>query len=201
MVVTALVAWGHEGRVGWRVRADVSPWASSGDERLHGWRSLTRWLSCSLTTGLYVDATAPPRARAGSVATQGASKVEKSAGKQSGNVAAKSVSGRVELAPALKAKANPDDVVFIFARAVDGPRMPLAAQRARVADLPLDFMLDDSQSVMQGATISSVDSVRIEVRVSKSGTANPGKGDLTGKSPAVKPGAKDVKIVIDQIDP
>ena len=132
--------------------------------------------------------------RPGSAATQGA-------GKQPGNAAAKSVSGRVELAPALKAKANPDDVVFIFARAVDGPRMPLAAQRARVADLPLDFMLDDSQSVMQGATISSVDSVRIEVRVSKSGTANPGKGDLTGKSPAVKPGAKGVKIVIDQIDP
>ncbi len=64
------IGWGHEGCAGWRVRAEVSPWASSGDERLHGWRSLTRWLSCSLTTGLYVDATAPPRARAGAIATQ-----------------------------------------------------------------------------------------------------------------------------------
>ena len=69
-VVTALVAWGHEGRAGWRARAEVSPWSSSGDERLHGWRSLTRWVSGPLTMGLYVDATAPPRARAGAIATQ-----------------------------------------------------------------------------------------------------------------------------------
>jgi len=115
--------------------------------------------------------------------------------------AGKAVSGRVELAPALKDKANPDDVVFIFARAVDGPRMPLAAQRARVADLPVDFMLDDRQAVMPEATISSAQQVRIEVRVSKSGKATPGKGDLTGKSAPVKPGAKGLRIVIDQIDP
>lgn len=115
--------------------------------------------------------------------------------------AGKAVSGRVELAPALKDKASPDDVVFIFARAVDGPRMPLAAQRARVADLPVDFMLDDRQAVMPEATISSAQQVRIEVRVSKSGKATPGKGDLTGKSAPVKPGAKGLRIVIDQIDP
>jgi cytochrome c-type biogenesis protein CcmH len=130
-----------------------------------------------------------------------ADKIAKGAGKVPAKAASKSVSGRVELAPALKGKANPDAVVFIFARAVNGPRMPLAAQRARFADLPMDFMLDDSQAVMQGSTISSVDSVRVEVRVSQSGTANPGKGDLTGKSEAVKPGAKGLRIVIDQIEP
>lgn len=115
--------------------------------------------------------------------------------------AGKAVSGRVELAPALKDKANPDDVVFIFARAIDGPRMPLAAQRARVADLPMDFMLDDRQAVMPEATISSAQQIRVEVRVSKSGKATPGKGDLTGKSGPVKPGAKGLRIVIDQVDP
>ena len=113
----------------------------------------------------------------------------------------KSVSGRAELSPELKAKANPDDVVFIFARAVDGPRMPLAAQRARAADLPLDFVLDDSQAVMPSANISSAEQLRVEVRVSKSGKATPGKGDLTGKSAVVKPGAKGLRIVIDQVDP
>ena len=139
---------------------------------------------------------------AGAVAPQdevhrAAASKDKGAAKATG----KSVSGRVELSPALKAKANPDDVVFIFARAVDGPRMPLAAQRARAADLPLDFVLDDSQAVMPSANISSAEQVRVEVRVSKSGTATPGKGDLTGKSAAVKPGAKGLRIVIDQVDP
>lgn len=114
---------------------------------------------------------------------------------------ASAVSGRVELAAALKGKANPEDVVFIFARAVDGPRMPLAAKRVRAADLPLDFTLDDSQAVMPGANLSSAQQVRIEVRISKSGMATPGKGDLSGKSAAVKPGAKGLRIVIDQIDP
>lgn len=69
-VVTALGAWGYEGRAGWRVRAEVSPWASSGDERMHGWRSLGRWVSGLVASGLYVDATAPPRTRAGAIATQ-----------------------------------------------------------------------------------------------------------------------------------
>lgn len=114
---------------------------------------------------------------------------------------AEAVSGRVELSAALKAKANPDDVVFIFARAVDGPRMPLAAQRARAADLPMEFTLDNSQAVMPGTNLSSAQQVRIEVRVSKTGQAMPGKGDLTGKSAAVKPGTKGLRIVIDQIDP
>jgi cytochrome c-type biogenesis protein CcmH len=126
---------------------------------------------------------------------------DKVAEKGPANATGKSVSGRVELAPALKAQANPDDVVFIFARAVDGPRMPLAARRARVSELPLDFVLDDSQAVMPGANISSAQQVRIEVRISKSGTATPGKGDMTGKSAPVQPGAKGLKIVIDQIDP
>ncbi len=113
----------------------------------------------------------------------------------------KSVGGRVELAAALKDKAGPDDVVFIFARAVDGPRMPLAALRARAADLPLDFVLDDSHAVMPGSNLSSAQQVRIEVRVSKSGQAAPGKGDLTGKSAAVKPGASGLRIVVDQTEP
>jgi cytochrome c-type biogenesis protein CcmH len=54
---------------------------------------------------------------------------------------------------------------------------------------------------MPGANISSAQQVRIEVRISKSGTATPGKGDMTGKSAPVQPGAKGLKIVIDQIDP
>lgn len=126
---------------------------------------------------------------------------EKSADKPATKASGKSVSGRVELAAALKGKAGPDDVVFIFARAVDGPRMPLAALRARAGDLPLDFVLDDSQAVMPGSNLSSAQQVRIEVRISKSGKATPAKGDLTGKSAAVKPGAKGLRIVIDQIEP
>lgn len=114
----------------------------------------------------------------------------------------KSVSGRVELAAALRGKANADDVVFVFARAVDGPRMPLAAKKLRVADLPAEFVLDDSNALgADSPRISSVKSLRIEVRVSKSGTATPGPGDLTGRSAPVVPGAKGLRIVVDTPTP
>jgi cytochrome c-type biogenesis protein CcmH len=138
---------------------------------------------------------------ASAAASETASAVAAKAETSTANLAATAVSGRVELAAALKDKAGADDVVFIFARAVDGPRMPLAAKRVRVGDLPLDFTLDDSQSVMPGANLSSAQQVRVEVRVSKSGQAQAAKGDLTGKSAPVKPGAKRLRIVIDQIEP
>jgi cytochrome c-type biogenesis protein CcmH len=120
------------------------------------------------------------------------------------NGAAKAVSGRVELSPALRDKTKPDDVIFIFARAFNadgspGPRMPLAAQRARVADLPLEFALDDAQAISPESTISTAVAVRVEARITRSGNATPAKGDLTGKSAIVKPGTKGLRIVIDSV--
>ena len=114
---------------------------------------------------------------------------------------ATAVGGRVDLAPALKAKASPDDLVYIFARAAQGPRMPLAVLRARVADLPMDFKLDDSMAMSPDFKLSSVAELRIEARVSKSGDAIAKPGDLSGDISPVKPGATGLKLVIDKVLP
>jgi len=111
------------------------------------------------------------------------------------------VTGRVSLAPALAAKVEPGDTVFIFARNPQGSRMPLAVQRAKVSDLPLDFKLDDSMAMSPEFKLSSATEVRIEARISKSGSATPGPGDLIGVGPVVKPGAKQVAVQIDQVRP
>ena len=113
--------------------------------------------------------------------------------------AGKTVSGRVELAPAIKARAAPDDVVFIFARAAEGPRMPLAVVRTRVADLPREFTLDDSMALSPELKLSSAGSLRIEARVSKSGDATAKPGDLRGESGPVQPGARKLSIMIDKV--
>ncbi|MEO8807691.1 MAG: c-type cytochrome biogenesis protein CcmI, partial [Burkholderiaceae bacterium] len=112
-----------------------------------------------------------------------------------------SIRGQVSLAPALAAQALPTDTVFIFARAVQGPRMPLAVQRGKVSDLPIAFKLDDSLAVSPDFKISGFTEVRIEARISRSGSATPSPGDLIGVGPVVKPGARDLKLQIDQARP
>ncbi|MGK9930585.1 hypothetical protein O6247_24285, partial [Salmonella enterica subsp. enterica] len=61
--------------------------------------------------------------------------------------AAASVSGTVTLAPALTGKLPPEATVFVFAKATQGPKMPLAILRKQVKDLPLSFTLNDAQAM------------------------------------------------------
>ncbi|MEP7295987.1 MAG: c-type cytochrome biogenesis protein CcmI [Burkholderiales bacterium] len=116
-----------------------------------------------------------------------------------GPAAVGSVSGKVVLAPALAAKAGPDDTVFIFARAVDGPRMPLAILRKRVSDLPVDFTLDDSMAMTPTATLSKYPRVQVGARISKSGDASARAGDFQGITPEIAVGAKGVRLEINEV--
>lgn len=110
-----------------------------------------------------------------------------------------SVSGVVSLAPALAAKADPQDTVFVFARATEGPRMPLAILRKQVKDLPIRFTLDDSMAMTPAAKLSSARQVVIGARISKRGDATAQPGDLQGLSAPVAPGASGLKIEISQV--
>ncbi len=114
-------------------------------------------------------------------------------------VANATVSGTVSLSKAMAAQASPNDTVFIFARAADGPRMPLAILRKQVKDLPLEFKLDDSLAMSPAMKLSSFPKVVVGARVSKSGEAMPQKGDLTGTSAPVATGSSGVKIEINQV--
>jgi cytochrome c-type biogenesis protein CcmH len=98
-------------------------------------------------------------------------------------------------------KADPGDVVFLFARAAQGPRMPLAVLRAQVKDLPLTFTLDNSMAVMPARKLSDADTVVVGARISKSGSATPQSGDLEGFSAPVAVGSDGVEVVIDHLVP
>ncbi|MDQ6621341.1 MAG: c-type cytochrome biogenesis protein CcmI [Pseudomonadota bacterium] len=124
-------------------------------------------------------------------------------GPSSGSSAAASgkVEGVVTLSPAIAANASPNDTVFIFARAADGPRMPVAVLKRRVRDLPVRFTLDDSTAMSPDVKLSSFAKLIVGARVSKTGSAMPASGDLEGYSPAIAPGTLDVNIVIDRAIP
>ncbi len=113
--------------------------------------------------------------------------------------AASSVSGTVTLAPDLARQAAPGDTVFVFARAAGGGRMPLAVQRATVADLPLHFTLDDSMAMAPTQRLSGAARVIVGARISKSGQAIPQPGDLSGEAAPVAPGASGIAIRIDSV--
>ena len=112
---------------------------------------------------------------------------------------AAAIVGRVDISPALAPKVVPGDTVFIFARAVDGSRMPLAVLRIPARELPKEFTLDDSMSMSPGTRLSSASAVVVEARISRTGNATPQPGDLSGKSAPVAPGASGVKVTIDQV--
>ena len=111
------------------------------------------------------------------------------------------LSGTVKLSQALATKVAAGDTLFIFARAVDGPRMPLAIIRGSASELPRAFKLDDALGMAGGPALSSIAQVRIEARVSKTGEAMPKPGDLRGESAVVAPGMSNIDIVIDNVVP
>ncbi len=107
------------------------------------------------------------------------------------------VAGSVVISSALKGRAAPDDTVFIFARAANGPPAPLAVLRMRVADLPAKFVLDDSMAMAPGLNLSGFDTVIVGARISKSGKPVRQPGDLEGFSKTVKVGTAGINVVID----
>lgn len=112
-----------------------------------------------------------------------------------------SVRVRVALAPGLRDKVSPDDTLFIFARAVKGPRMPLAIVRKRAADLPATVTLDDSQAMSPAMSLSKFDEVSIGARISKSGQAMPSSGDLQGTVSPISTDDGDASLTIDEVIP
>jgi cytochrome c-type biogenesis protein CcmH len=109
------------------------------------------------------------------------------------------ISGTVKLASDLATKAAPTDTVFIFARAAEGPRMPLAILRKQVRELPITFTLDDSMAMAQGMSVSSFPRIVVEARVSKSAQATSQPGDLEGTSTPVANNTAGISVVIDRV--
>lgn len=114
------------------------------------------------------------------------------------DVANQAVNVTITLSEALKAKVKPEDTVFIYAKAVTGPPMPLAAVRKQVKDLPLEIKLDDSMAMMPQMKMSGFSELKVGARISLGGTPQAQAGDLFAEKSSVKAGDS-VQLDINQV--
>ncbi len=108
----------------------------------------------------------------------------------------------VTLSDELLNKIVKSDTLFIYARAMNGPKMPLALVKMTAGDLPATVTLDDSVSMMPSMTLSSMKQVEVIARISKSGQAIMQSGDLFGSVKAVNTDQSEtVDVVISELAP
>src|SRR5690606_30197441 len=106
---------------------------------------------------------------------------------------------KVSLDPdfASRVRLDGNATVFVLARLPGGPPMPVAVERHRLQDLPLEVVLDDRDSPMPTQKLSALEEVEVVARISAGGTADRGAGDLESAPVRVRlPADGAVELVI-----
>ena len=106
----------------------------------------------------------------------------------------------VSIADSVSAQINPEDTLFVFAKAVSGPPMPLAAFKGTASELPMEITLDDSMAMMPQMKISNFDKVTVSARIAKGGTPTTQSGDITSPPQEVElTGTVSVQLELSEI--
>jgi cytochrome c-type biogenesis protein CcmH len=79
---------------------------------------------------------------------------------------------------AARVRLRGDATVFVIARAVGGPPMPVAVEKHPLSSLPLTVTLDDADGPMPTAKLSALQEVEVIARISASGNAMREDGDI-----------------------
>jgi cytochrome c-type biogenesis protein CcmI len=106
---------------------------------------------------------------------------------------------KVALNPKFKDQVGPKDTVFVFAKAAQGPAMPLAIMRLTASQLPTSVTLTDGMGMVPSLTLSQFPQIVLGARISKSGNAMAQPGDLQTLSAAMtSTQTEPVQLTIDQ---
>lgn len=107
---------------------------------------------------------------------------------------------RVTVSLAQGMRPRPDDTVFVFARAVGGPPMPLAVARFPASELPREVELNDEMAMTPALKLSNFQKVMVVARVSRGGTPSAQPGDLEGGAQEIQldGGEQKVAVLIDR---
>ncbi|MBF0264653.1 MAG: c-type cytochrome biogenesis protein CcmI [Gammaproteobacteria bacterium] len=111
----------------------------------------------------------------------------------------------INLSAELAQKITPEMTVFVYAKAFQGPPMPLAAAKYTANDLlsgKISVTLNDQMAMMPSMKLSSFDKVNVGARISKSGSPMKRTGDFTSKEvPVDSSSSMPVELIIDSLVP
>lgn len=114
----------------------------------------------------------------------------------------RSINVSVQLNESVNEMADSSDTLFVYARAVSGPKMPLSLARYSVSNLPVTVTLTKEMAMMPAMDIDTFEQVEVLARVSKSGQAISQPGDLISTGVIVdftKSNSAEVKLDIDSV--
>ena len=112
----------------------------------------------------------------------------------------KTIALRVELAPALKSRLQPDAALFVLARnPAGGP--PVAVVRRTASELPFALTLTDQNVMTPGMTLGMFDELTLVARVAFTGRPTATSGDLFGEVRYDFRGGQPVRLIIDRVVP
>lgn len=106
------------------------------------------------------------------------------------------MTGTVTLAPSLQPRVAPTDVLYVIARNARTNTV-VAVRREQDVRFPHPFQISAADQMMEGTAFTGP--FDITARISRTGDAIPGKGDLEGTVKGVAVGARGVSITIDSV--
>ena len=108
----------------------------------------------------------------------------------------------VDLDSALADSQPQNGTLFVFAKAASGPQMPLAVVKMTEYSFPLTVTLSDSNAMVEGLNLSSVDKIILTARLSKDATVVTSSGELEGKSDVLeRANVQEYSLLINELIP
>ncbi|WP_287243233.1 c-type cytochrome biogenesis protein CcmI [Pseudoalteromonas sp.] len=112
------------------------------------------------------------------------------------------ISITVDLDSALADSQPQNGTLFVFAKAASGPQMPLAVVKMTEYSFPLTVTLSDTNAMVEGLNLSSVDKIILTARLSKDATVVTSSGELEGKSDVLeRANVKEYSLLINELIP
>jgi len=108
---------------------------------------------------------------------------------------------KIQLTKELRKQIKPGSSLFVFAKAYEGPGMPLAVVRYADFKLPMSVQFDDSSAMTPKMKLSDFNKVLVTARITQQGKAQLTPGDLEGVSDVIelKSGITKVYVTIDRL--